>query len=124
MAAGSGLNQTAMNTLLRQQASRGLGQSGISTAVRAGMLGQQSNNALQQAFGQAMGLAGQRASVWSQQPFYQAPNYWMGNALGAGVSGLTNGLALYGGRNQQPNQQSPYTGPGWGLPTYGNPVLQ
>lgn len=120
-------NQTALRQLQRIQAHKGIAGSPISKSQTLGFLGAQNNNALQQAFQQAFGLAGQRAGIWSGSSVPQTqPNYNMSNAL---LQATQQGLlaAALGKGGNQPNgpytpAQSPqlWQNPTWGLPpTYG-----
>jgi hypothetical protein len=118
MAGQSGMTQTALHTLARSQAQKGL-IGGIAGSQQLGLSASMGNSALQQAFQQAMGLAGQRASVWAQQPFATQPNYNMTQGFQSAINGGLLGYALAKGGNR--SQPSPYgsgptpSGP-WGLP--------
>lgn len=117
--------QTALHGLMRNQARSGLAGSRIGASQILGLQANQGNNALQQAFAQAMGLAGQRASVWTGQPLQQnPPNYNLANAFQQGSQQALLAYALSGkGGNQTPTPSALGTY-NWGLPpgtppTYG-----
>lgn len=123
-AAQFGVGQTAMHQLARSQSISGRFQSPGAATQRLGLSAYLGNSAQQQAFQQAMGLAGQRASVWAQQPFATTPNYNMAqgfqNAVSSGLLGYSlsqkpqsNPMTSFGG--------GPTTGGGYGLPTQYNP---
>src|SRR5262245_39913554 len=133
--ANNGVNQNALAGLLKSQYQRGLQGWGGSLSQEAGLRGLLGNQSVQQAFQQAMGLAGQRASVWSGTPPMTQPNYNLANGIG---NAANLGLTAYGiyKNNQQPRYTanydtsgSPGTVPGstppptWGLPSNEEPPL-
>jgi len=133
MAAQSGMAQTSLHQLQRVQANKGIAQSPISASQQLGLTSSMSNQAQQQAFMQAMGLAQQRAGAWSGQPAQTQPNYNMTNAWQTGMQQAILAAAL---QNRNKSQQVPYdmggapwTKPGWkpepiwGLPPEYEPKL-
>lgn len=107
--------QGSIAALKRSQAGRGLLGSGFGLSQEAGLRGMMGSQAVTQAFQNAMGLAGQRASAWLGQPLQTTqPNYNMANAFQqAAQQGLLAGALAQGGKQQSPFNNS---GAGWGLP--------
>lgn len=94
-AMGFGQNAGNINALRTSQANRGLYNSPIGLTTEAGYRANTANNWLAQAFQQGAGLAQNRASAYSSQPFQSVqPNYWMGNALGSVVNTGISAAAL------------------------------
>lgn len=92
--------QTAIAGLKRSQARRGLGGSNIALTQEAGLRANLLNNVLAQAFQGGVGLAGQRAGLWSQTPSQTAPNYNMANAF---AQAAQQGLLAYALQNKPAN---------------------
>lgn len=127
MAAQAPIAQTALHTLQRTQAQKGIAGSRISGSQQLGLQSSLANQAQQQAFQQAFGLAGQRAGVWGQQPSQAAPNYNLTNGLQQGFQQAILAAALQGhGQKQQATPYdasgAPWTRPGWNPePVWGLP---
>lgn len=121
------LQQNALAGLLKSQYQRGLQGWGGSLSQEAGLRGMMGNQAVQQAFQNAMGLAGQRASVWSGTPPMTQPNY----NLASGFQNAANlGLTAYGiykNSQRSPGGQPALVDQGFGLPSEpnsGSPYLR
>ena len=113
-AAQNPMQQNALAGLMKSQYSRGLQGWGGSLSQEAGLRGMMGNNAVQQAFQQAMGLAQSRASVWNGTPFQTQPNYNMGNGI---MNAANLGLTSYGiYKNSQQPQSSAGQNASFGLP--------
>lgn len=100
--------QTAIQALNTSQGRRGLFQSPIGLAQESGLRGQLAQAGPQQAFQQAMGLAGQQASAITGAPFaFSQPNYNYGNAF---YNAFKEGLAGYAlaKNRREPEPPSPY----------------
>lgn len=115
------MQQNALSGLLKSQYSRGLQGWGGSLSQEAGLRGMLGNQAVTQAFQNAMGLAGQRANIWAGgSPPLSQPNY----NLAQGISrGADVGLTAYGIYKNSQKPQSTQTGGdnggynnNWGLP--------
>jgi len=119
--ANNGVQQNALSGLLKSQYSRGLQGWGGSLSQEAGLRGMLGNQSVQQAFQQAMGLAGQRANIWSGgSPPLTQPNYNMANAL---TRAADIGLTSYGiYKNSQPPKQPSGDSGGGGLGQFGIPT--
>lgn len=101
------LQQTALQGLATSQARQGLAGTPYGLTAEAGLRGQFANNMSTQAFQQAMGLAGQRASAVTGAPFVQTqPNLGLANAFSNTADQTLLAYAL-SRRNQPP--VTPYT---------------
>lgn len=128
MASQFGIGQTAMHGLQRTLARQGLSQSGIAPSRQLGLSAYLGNQAQQQAFQGALGLAGQRASIFSQQPSQTQPNYNMAAGFQQAIQQGLLAAALQQ-KPQGPAATYPsYTPNNYGLPSqyglYNNGVLQ
>jgi hypothetical protein len=109
--------QTAIQGLATSQARRGLYQSPIGAASEAGLRGQLAQAGPQQAFAQAMGLAGQQAGALTGLPIPQVqPNYGAANAFGGAFNSALAGYALT--QRREPEPPSPYAS-AFDFPKYG-----
>lgn len=104
-AQGFSAGQTAIAGLKRSQANRGLGGSRIALTQEAGLRSNLANDALSRAFQGGLGLAGQRAGVWSQTPSQTQPNMNMSNAF---MQAIQQGLLAHALTGKQGQSANPY----------------
>lgn len=97
----NGQMQNAQQNIANQGARHGLTGTGAAQQLAAGVPGQFSGMALQEAIKSALGTSSQKASIQAGQKFAQQPSLWT-------VGGNT--LTSLGGQNPQPYNSGPWGG--------------